>query len=204
LAKKEKSMRIIRNLIVAIIVTISILTQGCGESPKTSSTQKAFAIAEKPAALSFKFEDKDAFTVMGIQTRLTSNNLKDPETYTKIWENFEQYRTKLRPLSIGQQFYGVTFATNKKDAFDYLAGVSAQSNAMAPDINIVSRIVPAATYVAFKCTSQDMGKTQQYIYSEWLPKSHYNLDTKACCFEQYAPKEWMNRPVFIFIPIVPK
>jgi predicted transcriptional regulator YdeE len=197
-------MRIIRNLIVAIIVTVSILTQGCGESQKTSSAPHPSTIAEKPAGFSFKFEDKDAFTVMGIQTRLTSDNLKDPETYTKIWENFEQYRTKLRPLSIGQQFFGVTFATNKKDAFDYLAGVSVHSDAMAPDINLVSRTVPAATYVAFKCASQDMGKTQRYIYSEWLPKSRYKIDTKACCFEQYAPKEWMNRPVHIFIPIVPK
>ena len=49
-----------------------------------------------------------------------------------------------------------------------------------------------------------MGKTYQYIYSEWLPASRYKIDKNACCFEQYAPREWMNRPVYIYIPIVPK
>jgi predicted transcriptional regulator YdeE len=197
-------MRIIRNLTVAIVVMVSIMTQGCNESQQASTGPKTSVKAEKPAAISFKFEDKDAFTVMGIQTRLNSADQKNPETYTKIWENFEQYRTKLRPISIGPQLFGVTFATNKKDAFDYLTGVSVHSDAIAPDINLVSRRVPAATYAAFKCTSQDMGKTQQYIYNEWLPKSRYKIDKNARCFEQYAPREWANRPVYIYIPISPK
>jgi predicted transcriptional regulator YdeE len=82
--------------------------------------------------------------------------------------------------------------------------MSVHSDAIAPDINLVSRTVPAARYAVFKCASQDMGKTYQSIYNEWLPKSRYKLDSKACCFEQYAPKEWANRPVYIYIPISPK
>jgi predicted transcriptional regulator YdeE len=197
-------MRIIRNIIAAIIVTVSILTQGCGESQKDSSASKASAGSEKPLAINYDLKDRDAFTVMGTHTRITSADAKNPDTYTKIWDDYEQYKTKLRPLSIEQRFFGVTFATDKKDAFDYLAGVSVHSDAMSPDINIVSRKVPAARYAVFKCTSQDMGKTQEYIYREWLPKSRYKIDTKGCCFEQYAPREWVNRPVYIYIPIVPK
>jgi predicted transcriptional regulator YdeE len=56
----------------------------------------------------------------------------------------------------------------------------------------------------FKCAGQDMGKTYQYIYSEWLPGSRYKIDKNGCCFEQYAPKEWANRPVYIYIPVSPK
>jgi predicted transcriptional regulator YdeE len=190
-------MRIIRNLIVAIIVMVSIMTQGCNESQKASP-------APKTAAMNYDIKERDAFTIMGTQTRITSADQKNPETYTKIWETFEPYRTQLRPISTGWQLLGVTFATDKKDAFDYFAGMAVQTNAAKPDPNLVTRTVPAAKYAVFKCTSQDMGKTNQYIYSEWLPKSRYTIDKNACCFEQYAPREWMNRPVFIYIPISPK
>jgi predicted transcriptional regulator YdeE len=180
------------------------MTQGCNESQKASAGPKTSAKGEKPAAMNYDIKERDAFTLMGIQTRITSADEKNPDTYTKIWDAFEPYRTQLRPISAGWQLYGVTFATDKKDAFDYLAGMSVQSGAAKPDPNLVTRNVPAATYAVFKCASQDMGKTYQYIYGEWLPGSRYKIDKNACCFEQYAPREWMNRPVYIYIPIVPK
>jgi predicted transcriptional regulator YdeE len=196
-------MRIIRNLTVAIIVMVSLMTQGCNESQQASSAPKT-PKAEKPAAMNYDLKDRDAFTVMGTQTRITSADEKNPDTYTKIWDAFEQYRTQLRPLSIEQRSFGITFATDKKDAFDYLAGVSVHSDATPPDKALVARKVPAARYAVFKCTSQNMGKTYQYIYGEWLPGSRYKIDKNAHCFEQYAPREWMNRPVYIYIPISPK
>ena len=197
-------MQTIRNLTVAIIVMVSIVTQGCNESQKASPAPQTSVKAEKAAAMNFNIVERDAFTVMGTQTRITSTDEKNPETYTRIWDAFEQYRTQLRPLSIEQRSFGVTFATDKKDAFDYLAGITVHSDAAAPDPKLVARKIPAARYAVFKCTSQDMGKTYQYIYSEWLPASRYKIDKNGCCFEQYAPREWMNRPVYIYIPIVPK
>jgi predicted transcriptional regulator YdeE len=197
-------MRIITNLAVAIIVMVCITTQGCNESQQASTGPKQSAKTEKPAAMNFNIVERDAFTVMGIQTRITSADEKNPDTYTKIWDAFEQYKIQLRPLSIEQRFFGITFATDKKNAFDYLAGVSVHSDATPPDKIFAVRNIPAARYAVFKCTSEDMGKTYQYIYSEWLPGSRYKIDKNGCCFEQYAPKEWANRPVYISIPIVPK
>jgi len=197
-------MRTIRNLTVAIIAAASIMTQGCNESQQTSPGPKTSAKTEKTVAMNYDLKDRDASTIMGIQTRITAADQKNPETYTKIWDAFEPYRTQLRPISTGWQLLGVSFATNKKDTFDYLAGMSVQTGAAKPDPNLVTRNIPAAKYAVFKCTSQDMGKTYQYIYSEWLPGSRYKIDKNAYCFEQYAPREWMNRPVYIYIPIVPK
>ena len=197
-------MQIVRNLTVAIIAAASIMSQGCNESQQVSSGPKISAKAEKTVAMNYDIKERDAFTLMGIQTRITAADQKNPETYAKIWDAFEPYRTQLRPISTGWQLYGVTLATDKKDAFDYIAGMAVQTNAAKPDPNLVTRNIPAATYAVFKCTSQDMGKTNQYIYSEWLPSSRYKIDKNACCFEQYAPREWMNRPVYIYIPIVPK
>ena len=197
-------MRTVRNLAVAIIVMASIMTQGCNESQKASPAPKTSAKAEKVTTMNYDLKDRDAFTIMGIQTRITSADQKNPETYTKIWDAFEPYRTQLRPISTGWQLLGVTFATDKKDTFDYFAGMAVHSDAKVPDPNLVTRNIPAAKYAVFKCASQDMGKTYQYIYSEWLPGSRYKIDKNASCFEQYAPREWMNRPVYIYIPISPK
>jgi predicted transcriptional regulator YdeE len=154
--------------------------------------------------MNYDIKEKDAFTVMGVQTRITSADEKNPNTYTKIWDAFEPYRTQLRPVSVEWRYYGVTFATDKKNVFDYLAGMPVRKDATPPDPNLVTREVPAARYAVFKCTGQDVGKTYQYIFSEWLPGSRYKIDSKACCFEQYAPREWMNRPVYIHIPIIKK
>ena len=197
-------MRIIRNLSVAIIVLASIMSQQCNASQQASSDSNTSATAEKKPSISYDIKDRDAFTIMGIQTRITSADQNKPETYNKIWDVFEQYRTQLRPLSIEQRSFGITFATNKKDAFDYLAGLSVHSDAAPPDKTFVIRHIPAARYAVFKCTSQDISTTYQSIYSEWLPGSRYKIDAKAFCFEQYAPREWANRPVYIYIPIVPK
>jgi predicted transcriptional regulator YdeE len=183
-----------------VFVSIS----GCTNNNQASPAPKTSVKAEKPAAMNFNIVDKDAFTIIGTQTRITSADEKNPDTYTKIWDAFEPYKTQLRPISAGWQLYGVTFPTNKKDTFDYIAGMSVHSDATLPNKTLVTRNVPAAKYAVFKCAGQDMGKTYQYIYSEWLPGSRYKTDKNACCFEQYAPREWMNRPVYIYIPINPK
>ena len=180
------------------------MTLGCHESQQASTGPKQSAKAEKTVTMNYDLKDRDASTIMGIQTRITAADQKNPDTYTKIWDAFEPYRTQLRPISTGWQLLGVTFVTDKKDVFDYFAGMAVQTGAAKPDPNLVTRTMPAAKYAVFKCTSQDMGKTYQYIYSEWLPNSRYKIDKNACCFEQYAPREWMNRPVYIYIPIVPK
>ena len=197
-------MQIIRNLLCVFLTMVFVSISGCTNNNQASPAPKTSAKAEKAIAMNYDLKDRDAFTIMGTQTRITSADEKNPDTYTKIWDTFDQYRTQLRPISLELRFFGVTFATNKKDAFDYIAGMSVHNDAAKPDPNLVTRKIPAARYAVFKCASQDMGKTYEYIFSQWLPASRYKIDNKACCFEQYAPREWMNRPVYIYIPINPK
>ena len=197
-------MRTLNNLLCAILSMVLSTISGCNVSQQASTTPKISPKGEKPAAMNYDIKEKDAFTVMGTQTRITSADEKNPDTYTKIWDAFEPYKTQLRPVSIEWRYYGVSFATGKKDVFDYLAGMPVRKDATPPDPKLVTREVPAARYAVFKCAGQDMGKTYQYIFSEWLPGSRYKIDSKACCFEQYAPREWMNRPVYIHIPIIKK
>ena len=89
-------MRTIRNLTVAIIAVASIMTQGCNESQQASTAPKTSAKAEKTVVMNYDLKDRDAFTIMGTQTRITSADEKNPDTYTKIWDAFDQYRTQLQ------------------------------------------------------------------------------------------------------------
>ena len=129
-------MRTIRNLTVAIIAMVSIMTQGCNESQQASTGPKTSAKAEKTVAMNYDLKDRDAFTVMGIQTRITSADEKEPGY---IYQNLGRLRTNTEhsfgPSASNGSLYGVTFATDKKDAFDYLAGMSVHSDAATPDPN---------------------------------------------------------------------
>jgi predicted transcriptional regulator YdeE len=205
LAGKENYMRTL-NLLLRVIITITfVVTCGCGKHHKTAPADKTLAKTEKPAAMNYDIREKDAFTLIGLQIRITSADEKNPETFTKIWDAFEPFKNQVRPQSTEWRYYGVTYPTDKKDVFDYLAGQPVQKGATVPDPNLIIRQVPAARYAVFKCKSEaDMDKTYQYIFSEWLHASRYKIDPKACSFEQYAPKEWANRPVYIYIPISQK
>jgi predicted transcriptional regulator YdeE len=198
-------MRVL-NILLCMIISITLVTIcGCGKHHKTTPAAESLEKAEKSAVMNYDIREKDVFTLIGLQIRITAADEKNPETFTKIWDEFEPYKNQIRPQSTERRYYGVTFATDKKDVFDYLAGQPVQKGATVPDPNLIIRQIPAARYAVFKCKSEaEMGKTYQYIFSEWLPDSRYKIDPKACSFEQYAPKEWANRPVYIYIPIVQK
>jgi predicted transcriptional regulator YdeE len=121
--------------------------------------------------------------------------------YSQIWKEFEPYIDQIRPISAGWRCYGVDFPADKKGVFDYLAGMAVQSDAAPPDKKLIVRKVPAARYAVFKCPYQKIGQTYQNIFKNWLPNSRYEIDDKACSFEQYAMRGREDRPVLIHIPI---
>lgn len=153
--------------------------------------------------LKYDIVDRNAFTVMGIQTRVTPDE-ENSEKYSEIWKEFEPYIDQIRPISVGWRCYGVDFPTKREKVFDYLAGMAVQNDAAAPDPNLITRKVPAARYAIFKCPYQDIGKTYQKIFSSWLPNSRYMIDASACSFEQYSMRDREDRPVAIHIPIKSK
>jgi predicted transcriptional regulator YdeE len=183
-----------RTLLIVLTAIVCITTQGCNKNRQTAMETKTLP------QLKYDIVDRNAFTVMGIQTRVTDAE-QSSEKYTEIWKEFEPYIDQIRPISTGWRCYGVDFATNKEGVFDYLAGMAVQSNATPPDPNLVTRKVPAARYAVFKCPYQEIGQTYQDIFNNWLPDSRYEIDKSACSFEIYAMRGRESRPVVIHIPI---
>jgi predicted transcriptional regulator YdeE len=181
-------------IVLTAVACISI--QGCNKSHRAKT-----AAENKPLTqMSYDIMERESFTVMGTLTRITPSD-ENSEKYEAIWKAFEPYIDQIRPISTGWRYYSVYYATKQQGVFDYLAGMGVQSDAAAPDPNLVARKVPAARYAVFKCPFQDIGKTYQEIFNNWLPNSRYEIDKKSCSFEIYAMRGRENRPVFIYIPI---
>jgi len=193
-------MGITRNLWLALLSMVCITILGCDAQRQAAATGKAAGKTSPQGQMSYNIVERDAFTVMGTLARVTTAQEND-ETYAEIWKKFEPYDAQMKPISIDRRYYGVDFATGQKGVMDYLAGMMVPDEATPLDKQLVVRKVPAARYAVFPCTAQTIGQMYQYIFNQWLPSSRYEINTAACSFEQYAPKEWRNRPVFICIPV---
>lgn len=177
-------MRIVKNLMCAIVTIACIAAAGC-ESQQAAPTKKTLPAAEAPGQIKFSIAERDSFTVMGTLTRVTKAE-ETSEKYAEIWKKFDDYNDVMKGKSIDRRFYGISFGTKEKDVFEYLAGMMVREETSPANSQLVVRKVPAARYAVFQCPGQAVGKTYQYIFNQWLPGSRYKVDTAACCFEQYA------------------
>ena len=183
--------------ILIVLTTITCITiQGCNKSRQAKTAPENKPLTQ----IIYDIVERESFTVMGTLTRVTAAE-ENSEKYAAIWKEFEPYIDQIRPISTGWRCFGVDFATNREGVFDYLAGMAVQSGATPPDNKLVVRKVPAARYAVFKCSYQDIGKTYQHIFDDWLPNSRYEIDKNACSFEIYAMRDLETRPVAIHIPI---
>jgi predicted transcriptional regulator YdeE len=111
----------------------------------------------------------------------------------------------MKPLSIDRRYYGVSFATDQKGVTDYLAGMMVADDAKPFDKQLVVRKVPPARYAVFECSIENIGRTYQYIFSQWLPNSRYEINPAGSgSFEQYPPEGQEDLAVLIHIPISEK
>jgi predicted transcriptional regulator YdeE len=202
--RKESNMRITKNLWLVILSMVCITISGCDTQKQAATVTKATSADKGPSQMKFNIVERDAFTVMGVVARVTPDQ-ENADTYAGIWKQFESYDTNMKPLSIDRRYYGVSFATDQKGVTDYLAGMMVADDAKPFDKQLVVRKVPAARYAVFQCSAQTIGQTYQYIFSQWLPNSRYEISPAGSgSFEQYPPKDWENRPVFIHIPVSKK
>ena len=185
-----------RTLLITLAVIACISIPGCGKGRQA----KTAPVSDPPVQMAYDIVELDSFTVMGIQIRITPAE-ENNEKYAAIWNEFEPYIDQIRPISTGRRCFGVDFPTDKKRVFDYLAGMAVQSGATPLDDKLIVRKVPAARYAVFKCPYQDIGRTYQEIFKNWLPNSRYEIDKGTCSFEAYPMRGRETRPVAIHIPI---
>ncbi len=126
--------------------------------------------------------------IVGVQCLASKENGLCP----KMWEVFgslakEGLEMKQPATWFGVETYTKEFQTEQK--WFYLAGVEVNSLEKIPP-TMVGKIVPAARYAVFEhkgVLPGEIGKTFDYVYREWLPKSDF-VQAGPWDLERYGPK----------------
>jgi predicted transcriptional regulator YdeE len=145
-----------------------------------------------------QFEYHPAVMIAGVQ----EHGLPKDIDYKSLWaDRYMKFDAYLRPYSIDEAYYGVSFCSGADGVVDYVAGMAVEGLTSAPE-SLVLRELPAARFAIFPCTIQTIGQAYQEIYEQWLPQSPYDLDTTSADYEYYPPgTDSENALVLIYVPV---
>lgn len=122
------------------------------------------------------FVIRDAFEVMGLQTE----NPYEGDNMMRIWTNFMEIEHKI-PEIVGKASYGVSYAGEEynpdtMEGMYYFVGDEVKPETEMPE-GFMRHKVPGAYYAVFehKGKIDYIGKTYDYIYNIWLPKTNTKI-----------------------------
>ncbi len=124
--------------------------------------------------------------LLGLQERFVNGQ----EDHEGIWKRFMDHIDQIKPHSVDGAFYGANFATESKQALDYLAGMAVGDVMDVPE-GLTLREMPASHYAVFECTVGEIGATWQYILGQWLQTTPYDMPPMSAGkadFERYPPE----------------
>ncbi|UCG30984.1 MAG: AraC family transcriptional regulator [candidate division WOR-3 bacterium] len=134
----------------------------------------------------------------------------DSGLFPKAWDIYMKLQKKLTlknpGVGYGVEFYTEEFLKEKK--FYYMACGEVHDLKDIP-ANMVGKVIPANSYAVFtsKGGVNELSKTFQYVYHEWLPKAKYEI-ADPYDFELYDERfKGMDNPateIDIHIPITEK
>jgi predicted transcriptional regulator YdeE len=145
-----------------------------------------------------RFEHRNAFTVLGIQSGVKSGS-ETPELFAGIWERFESRRESIESLSTGDAYYGVNFPTGIEGVTDYLAGMMVANDSPEPE-GLKKRLVQGGDYAVFECPVEGIGGCYRHAFTNWLPVAPVSFNPENPVFEEYPGKD-STLPVSIYIPV---
>lgn len=131
-----------------------------------------------------RIERLDAFAVMGTLTRVDYG--RHP-SFSALWDRFMAHHDLVKAFCTEEAYYGVSYATDRREVVDYLAGMpiapSAEPLTLQPAAAdappIVVREVPAAQWAVVEFEFADMIDGIERLLSTWLPASEYILDMEV-------------------------
>ncbi|MBN2368424.1 AraC family transcriptional regulator [Candidatus Woesearchaeota archaeon] len=129
-----------------------------------------------------KIVEKQGFDIVGMEVHTTMKNGKQAEDCPKVWIDFMKRINDVSNKTPGV-CYGVCVMTNKVD-FDYIACVESDDK---PPEGMVKKAIPKSKYAVFthKGHVSNIGKTWDYAYKEWLPRSNFKYNNEGLDFEYY-------------------
>lgn len=133
-------------------------------------------------AMEYRIAEKEAFTVMGISKRfqMDRGNIEAPKFWSEHWESGrDEY---IRGM------FGIC-VDDGEDDFRYMIADLYQPGMELPDW-METIVIPRQTWAVFPCKGpvpDSLQKTEEKIFSEWLPNNsayevaeHYNVEMYTC------------------------
>lgn len=136
------------------------------------------------------FLKKSAFTVVGFKKTFAYETAKTE--VPKFWSDFFASGKGKDVCGI----YGINRVENiKSDTFEYLIADNYDPTRPDPDGAAVE-VIPEFTWAVFPCKGKmpdDLGKMNEYIFSQWLPSCKDYEIAAGYCVEMYDdPKKYPN------------
>lgn len=156
-----------------------------------------------------RIEELEAFKVLGHKMKMSQAEKNSQE----LWKSFIT-KLKFHGLFNGQDMYSIEIYNknyfsdfNPLNKYEKWAAVKFENIRNLPkDMEILS--IPKGKYMVFdyKGNSTEAFKVYQYIYTEWLPKSPFILDSRphfALMGEKYKNNDPSSEEE-IWIPVIDK
>jgi AraC family transcriptional regulator len=123
-----------------------------------------------------KFKKLDDMIVVGLQTLNTCHYNVIP----RLWQRFLKRENEIKHIAVENVGIGVSFDIEKEEKgseFFHLVGHLVSSTEDIPE-GMTYRKIRAHDYAVFthRGPLSTLGKTYDFIYGEWLPKSEYDYD----------------------------
>jgi AraC family transcriptional regulator len=156
--------------------------------------------------MEFRIVELPQFCVAGVVVYGNSES----GLFLKAWDMYMRLQKKLR-LKNPDVGYGVESYTDeffKDRCFFYMACQEVEDLKHLP-ADMVGKIIPANRYAVFtsKGTVNELSKTFQYVYHEWLPEAKYEI-AGPYDFELYDKRfkgtEDPESEIDIYVPVTEK
>jgi AraC family transcriptional regulator len=150
---------------------------------------------------------KDAFYVIGVELKTTTQNGRNFEEIPAFWEKIIA-NGLLEKIPNKRDAYislGICMDMKEDGSFLYIIGTEVTSTENLPD-GMVVKLIPSATYAVFTARGEipsSIQKMVRYINKEWLPESNYQL-ANTPDFELYDERSMSgaNVEVEIYVPVI--
>ncbi|MCB5224136.1 MAG: GyrI-like domain-containing protein [Candidatus Cloacimonadaceae bacterium] len=166
--------------------------------------QESSIISPAPTQVKMRFEEREPFLVMGLETMGTMES----DDYMEAWTKFFSLREKL-PETVDNCIYGIYYPGEKFDpktmkGNNYLVGMEVKESVELPkELKLIK--APGGYFAVFDHVGsvKDIGETYEYIFGPWLATSGY-IPVGAEMYERYDERfkeSSANSVIEIWVPV---
>jgi len=161
------------------------------------------ALPDSTQTIEPKIIKLEEMIIVGLQARMSMANM----TISQLWKDFTPREDEIQNLVNPEQFWGVSFDMEQKEnstEFSYMVGRQVKKTDDIPD-GMSFHIIESRMYAVFSHQGpvEDLGKTYQYIYQKWLPRSGHKplMNNELELYDERFQYGEPDSEMFIYVPI---